>query len=69
MHRFNETAFLRRVEAAMGRIRTLLDRTRHPQLPADVPHAYDDKYPAGGVPCAGLDGRGADLSGERRADR
>ena len=33
-----------RIDAALARIRTLLDNTRHPTIPADVPHAYDDKY-------------------------
>lgn len=36
--------FETRIDAALRRIRTVLDNTRHPQYPADVPHRYDDKY-------------------------
>lgn len=41
---FDESRFRRQVDAALQRIRTVLDITRSPQYPADVPHAYDDKY-------------------------
>jgi len=44
METFNETAFKARIEAALRRIRTVLDNTRNPQYPAEVPHRYDDKY-------------------------
>jgi hypothetical protein len=41
---YDEHAFTTRIDAALRRIRTVLDNTRHPQYPADVPHRYDDKY-------------------------
>lgn len=41
---FDESRFRRQVDSALQRIRTVLDITRAPQYPADVPHAYDDKY-------------------------
>ncbi|MCW5801810.1 MAG: hypothetical protein KIT31_05440 [Deltaproteobacteria bacterium] len=44
MHSYDEIAFRTRVDAALQRIRTVLDNTRNPQYPADVPHRYDDKY-------------------------
>ncbi len=33
-----------KLDAALKRVRTVLDNTRQPLYPADVPHAYDDKY-------------------------
>jgi hypothetical protein len=33
-----------RVEAAMRRVRAVLDRNRNPQLPSEVSHRYEDKY-------------------------
>ncbi len=44
MPHYNEAEFRRRVNTALARLRTLLDHTRHPQIPDDVPHGYDDKY-------------------------
>ncbi len=44
MERYDEHQFRAKIDAALGRIRTLLDNTRNPQYPADVPHGYDDKY-------------------------
>jgi hypothetical protein len=44
METYDEHAFHARIAAALERIRTVLDNTRHPQYPADVPHRYDDKY-------------------------
>ena len=41
---FDQHAFTTRIDAALKRIRTVLDNTRHPEYPADVPHRYDDKY-------------------------
>lgn len=41
---YDDSAFKARVDAALRRVRTVLDNTRHPQYPADVPHRYDDKY-------------------------
>ena len=43
MH-YDEHALRARVDAALRTIRRVLDNTRHPQYPADVPHRYDDKY-------------------------
>lgn len=44
MFPYDENELHSRVDAALQRIRTVLDNTRHPQYPADVPHRYDDKY-------------------------
>lgn len=44
MSHYNEAELLRRVDQALVRVRALLDNTRHPELPAKVPHRYDDKY-------------------------
>ncbi|MCC6997853.1 MAG: hypothetical protein IT370_24775 [Deltaproteobacteria bacterium] len=45
MDSYNEAEFLAKVDAALQRVRMLLDTARsNPQLPTEVPHAYDDKY-------------------------
>ncbi len=44
MQRYDEQQFKAKIDAALERIRTLLENTRNPQYAADVPHAYDDKY-------------------------
>jgi hypothetical protein len=44
MDRYQERALVQRIEAARRRIRTLLENTRNPELPSEVPHRYDDKY-------------------------
>src|SRR5260221_8876304 len=44
MDTYDESELRGKVDAALRRIRTVLDNTRNPQLPADVPHRYDDKY-------------------------
>ena len=44
MDNYQESEFKSRVDAALRRIRTVLDNTRNPRYPADVPHQYDDKY-------------------------
>ncbi|MCC7537080.1 MAG: hypothetical protein IT379_12740 [Deltaproteobacteria bacterium] len=44
MQRYEDSEFRARVDAAMTRVRAVLDATRNPQHPADVPHRYDDKY-------------------------
>src|SRR3954465_5338596 len=44
MQPYDETALRARVDAALRRIRAVLDNTRNPQYPADVSHRYDDKY-------------------------
>ena len=45
MDSYNEAEFLAKVDAALQRVRMLLDTARNsPQLPSEVPHAYDDKY-------------------------
>ena len=41
---FNEAAFKQRVGKALERVKTILDVTRQPQLPASVHHQYEDKY-------------------------
>ncbi len=44
MQSFHESRFQAQMDAALARIRTILDHTRNPRLPADEPHRYDDKY-------------------------
>ncbi|MFO0547088.1 MAG: hypothetical protein U0271_01805 [Polyangiaceae bacterium] len=44
MHTYSEMDFRRRLEAALSKVRTILDTTRHPTAPSSVPHRYDDKY-------------------------
>lgn len=44
MQSYDEHEFRTRVDAALKRIRTVLENTRNPQYPADVPHRYEDKY-------------------------
>jgi hypothetical protein len=44
MQKFDENSFKSRVDAALRRVKTVLETNRNPQYPADVPHAYDDKY-------------------------
>lgn len=41
---FDENAFRARVNAALEKVKTILDNTRTPQWAADVPHEYEDKY-------------------------
>ena len=44
MERYSETRLRADVDKALLGIRTVLDNTKNPQYPADVPHRYDDKY-------------------------
>jgi hypothetical protein len=44
MSGFNEYAFRANVDQALVKIKTILDNTRNPQLPAEVAHEYTDKY-------------------------
>lgn len=44
MSGFNEFAFRANVDTALVKIKTILDNTRNPQLPAEVAHEYTDKY-------------------------
>ncbi len=44
MESYNEIEFRRRVDAALVRVRKVLENTRNPQYAADVPHTYDDKF-------------------------
>ncbi len=44
MHSYEEAEFARKMEAALARVRTVLDRTRDPRSPADVSHSYGDKF-------------------------
>jgi hypothetical protein len=41
---FDEHSFRTRVDAALAKVKTILDNTRTPQWAADVPHEYEDKY-------------------------
>ncbi|MDP2343551.1 MAG: hypothetical protein Q8O67_21510 [Deltaproteobacteria bacterium] len=72
MERYNETRLRTDVDRALKSIRTVLDNTKNPQSPAEVPHRYDDKYllaelltrTAGAAVLQGLHGLG--LSGDTR---
>jgi|GEM_PF-2451754 len=44
MNTYDETRLRQNVDAALRSIRAILDNTRNPQYPADVPHRYEDKY-------------------------
>lgn len=48
---FDENRFKRQVDAALQRIKTVLENTRNPQYPADVAHRYDDKVSPTSVNC------------------
>ncbi len=41
---YNEGRFRTQVDAALTRVKRILDNTRDPQYPADVSHKYEDKY-------------------------
>ena len=47
MQPYDENALRARVDAALRTIRTVLDNTRNPQYPADVPHLEDLPDPSG----------------------
>jgi hypothetical protein len=44
MQEFNEARFRAKVDAALNRVKQILDNSRSPQYPADVSHDYEDKY-------------------------
>jgi hypothetical protein len=44
MESYREHELEAKVDAALQRIRTVLDNTKNPRSAADVPHRYDDKY-------------------------
>src|SRR5262245_15138244 len=44
MRAYNESELRSKVDAALLRVRTILENTRNPQYADDVPHVYDDKY-------------------------
>ena len=44
MNSYSESRFRSQVDSALKSVRTVLENTRRPQYPADVPHQYDDKY-------------------------
>eukprot|EP01103_Thecamoeba_quadrilineata_P006172 TRINITY_DN158_c0_g1_i2.p1 TRINITY_DN158_c0_g1~~TRINITY_DN158_c0_g1_i2.p1 ORF type:complete len:614 (-),score=176.86 TRINITY_DN158_c0_g1_i2:1579-3375(-) len=44
MQEFHEATFLRQLNTALVRVRTILDNTRDPQYAANVSHNYQDKY-------------------------
>ena len=41
---FTTSRFQSKVDAALSRIRTVLDNTRNPNVSSEVPHSYNDKY-------------------------
>lgn len=41
---FDEARFKQQLDSALTVVETVLENTRKPQLPADVPHQYDDKF-------------------------
>ena len=44
MQGYDEQEFRTRVDKALKQVRTVLENTRNPQYPADIPHRYEDKY-------------------------
>ena len=46
---FDETQFSKQLHAALNRVQTVLDNTRHPQVPENVRHTYEDKYKLAGT--------------------
>jgi hypothetical protein len=44
MNSFSEYTFRAQVDDALDTVRKILDTTKHPARPADVPHTYEDKY-------------------------
>ena len=46
---FDEIQFSLQLNAALKRVQTILDNTRHPQAPESVHHTYDDKYKLAGT--------------------
>lgn len=44
MNAYAEQEFRAKIDAALQTVRKVLDNTRSPETPADVPHKYDDKY-------------------------
>jgi hypothetical protein len=44
MNTFTDYAFRAQVDDALETVRKILDTTKHPVRPADVPHTYDDKF-------------------------
>jgi hypothetical protein len=44
MNSFSEYTFRAQVDDALDTVRKILDTTKHPARPADLPHTYDDKY-------------------------
>ena len=44
MNEYAEQQFRAKIDAALRTVRKVLDNTRSPETPADVPHKYDDKY-------------------------
>jgi hypothetical protein len=41
---YDEARFRHQVDRAVQAIRLVLDNTKAPQYPEDVPHTYEDKY-------------------------
>eukprot|EP00292_Cryptomonas_paramecium_P026938 CAMPEP_0113686284 /NCGR_PEP_ID=MMETSP0038_2-20120614/15196_1 /TAXON_ID=2898 /ORGANISM="Cryptomonas paramecium" /LENGTH=55 /DNA_ID=CAMNT_0000606573 /DNA_START=113 /DNA_END=276 /DNA_ORIENTATION=+ /assembly_acc=CAM_ASM_000170 len=44
MSGFNEDYFRQKLDAAVQRVRQVLDNTRNPVFASDVPHRYEDKF-------------------------
>lgn len=44
MQHFDEARFRQQVDKALVTVKTVLDNTKNPTYPADVPHVYEDKY-------------------------
>ena len=43
-HSYNAYRFESQVDKALKSVKSVLDKTRNPQLPSNVHHSYDDKY-------------------------
>ena len=44
MEAVSDAAFRQQMAAALDQVRKVLDNTKHPEIPDDVQHSYDDKY-------------------------
>eukprot|EP01126_Amoeba_proteus_P046932 TRINITY_DN5329_c0_g2_i4.p1 TRINITY_DN5329_c0_g2~~TRINITY_DN5329_c0_g2_i4.p1 ORF type:complete len:281 (+),score=35.53 TRINITY_DN5329_c0_g2_i4:83-925(+) len=44
MNDFSESSFQKLLDGALSTVRTILNNTRSPQHPTEVPHTYEDKF-------------------------
>jgi len=41
---YDECVFRHNIDTALVNVRRILENTRNPQLPSEIPHRYDDKF-------------------------